>query len=169
MIFVDETNCGARFSDCRAYRYTLWRRWVDGCPLSRMVAFIGLNPSTADETVNDPTVKRCINFADHWGYDGMVMLNLFALRATEPSVMKASRDPVGSSNDEAIVKVVASAAETVFAWGVHGQHHDRSKDVLSMIRLMPSLPITSHLGRTLAGHPKHPLYLRADTVRKAWW
>lgn len=170
MIFIENTNCGAMFSQCRAYRYTLWRRWVDDCPLSRMVAFIGLNPSTADESVNDPTVTRCINFARSWGYDGMVMLNLFAFRATDPKVMKAHAEPIGSSNDDAIRDVASEIAEVVFAWGNHGLYKGRGDHVAEMVGQLDGVTqvgvYSSHLGLTGSLQPKHPLYLKATTKRE---
>lgn len=84
------------FSPCREYRYTLYREWAPG---DKVVMFIGLNPSTADEVNNDPTVRRCINYAKQWGYTGMYMTNIFAYRATDPNVMKAHPEPVGAEND----------------------------------------------------------------------
>ena len=86
----------AKLSECRKYRYALWRTWDETKP---HVMIIGLNPSTADETKDDPTITRCINFAKSWGYGGVCMANLFAYRATEPTVMKGSTDPVGTEND----------------------------------------------------------------------
>ena len=83
---------GARFSESRTHRYALWRIWEKGAP---MVMFVGLNPSTADETQDDPTIRRCIDFAKRWGYGGLYMLNIFAFRATNPKDMKAAADPVG--------------------------------------------------------------------------
>ena len=81
-------NKTATFSECRKYRYTLWRRW-DGLFASGYAMFIGLNPSTADETNDDPTIRRCIGYARDWGYGGLCMTNLFAFRATLPKNMKA--------------------------------------------------------------------------------
>ena len=86
----------AKFSACRKYRYALWRTWDESKP---NVMIIGLNPSTADENENDPTITRCINFAKSWGYGGVCVTNLFAYCATVPSDMKASNDPIGSEND----------------------------------------------------------------------
>ena len=83
----------AKFSACRKYRYALWRTWDESKPY---VMIIGLNPSTADENKNDPTITRCINFAKSWGYGGVCVTNLFAFRATVPSDMKTSNDPIGT-------------------------------------------------------------------------
>jgi len=92
----------AKFSTCRKYRYALWRIWDDSKPYAMIV---GLNPSTADETKNDPTISRCINFSKDWGYGGLCMANLFAFRATKPSVLMSSNDPVGSANDDWLKKL----------------------------------------------------------------
>jgi len=83
----------AKFSACRKYRYALWRNWDESKPYAMI---IGLNPSTADENKNDPTITRCINFATSWGYGGVCVTNLFAYCATVPSDMKASNDPIGT-------------------------------------------------------------------------
>lgn len=143
----------AVFSPCRKWRYSLFRIWDDSI---RPVAFIGLNPSTADEENDDPTVRRCINYARAWGAGGLVMLNAFAYRATDPRDMKAARDPVGPDNDKALAFNAKAASLVVAAWGVHGAFMDRGEAVR---RLVPGLHC---LGVTKEGFPKHPLYLRKD-------
>lgn len=151
---------GAAFSECRKYRYSLWRRWGE----STMAAFIGLNPSTADETQDDPTIRRCIAFAKRWNCGGLVMLNLFAFRATDPNEMKRETDPVGPLNDKAIRVVTHLCSPVVCCWGAHGGHHNRSSVVLGIVGRLN----TKHLGLTKAGQPKHPLYLAADTELQGW-
>lgn len=143
----------ADFSGDLVYRYRLSRRWGDG----PAVAFIGLNPSTADETNDDPTIRRCIGFAKRWGYDQLVMLNLFAFRATDPADMKRVLDPVGPENDKYLVREAREAGLVVAAWGVHGSYHARDEEVLSILPLPPVA-----LGVTKDGYPRHPLYVRAD-------
>lgn len=143
---------GAHFSPCRKWRYSLWRVWDIG----PMCAFIGLNPSTADETENDPTVTRCINFAKSWGYCGMYMLNAFAFRATDPKVMKAASDPVGPDNDRALVYFSGLSKIVVAAWGIHGAFRNRNERVVDLI------PDLQCFGMTAAMHPRHPLYLKSD-------
>jgi len=150
---MDDIN-GAMFSPCRTYRYTLWRWWEDVLPYAM---FIGLNPSTADETKDDPTVRRCIRFARDWGYGGLLMTNMFAIRATDPKVMLAHPEPIGPKNDHWLKKTAKDAGIVVAAWGIHGKHMSRDEHILKM------LPQVHHLGLTKAGIPKHPLYLRADT------
>lgn len=148
---------GAVFSPCRRYRYLLWRVWRPG---DKLVAFIGLNPSTADETANDPTVRRCIGFAERWGYGGLVMLNLFAFRATDPKVMKAEPEPVGPENDQAIWNAAMAVDQVIAAWGTHGEHQGRDKRVRGQLQNLYCL------GTTKDGHPRHPLYLPNDAERE---
>lgn len=140
----------ALLSPCRQYRYTLWRKWD---PSKGYVAFIGLNPSTADETEDDPTIRRCIAFAKAWNYGALCMLNLFAWRDTDPAKMKAAQDPVGIHNDAILQALASGAGVTVAAWGVHGTHQGRDASVRAMI------PNLHYLRLTNEGHPGHPLYL----------
>ena len=153
---VDDYECGAELSDDRAYRYFLWRQWNKD---KSMVVFIGLNPSTADEENNDPTITRCENFALKWGYGGLWMLNIFAFRATDPHRMKAAPDPVGPDNDAYILKVAAKAGLILATWGNHGEYMDRGKAVIELLHEFD----LNYLGTlTKGGHPRHPLYLKAD-------
>lgn len=151
---LEESVGTAVFSPCRTWRYSLTRVWD---PKRDTVAFIGLNPSTADETVNDPTVRRCIGFARSWGYGQMIMLNLFGFRATDPRVMKRAADPVGPGNDAAL-RDLTDGIETIAVWGAHGNWLKRDYHVLDLVG-----PVKC-LGTTKEGFPRHPLYLRADLV-----
>lgn len=162
MNWIGGTNSGAIFDESRAYRYTLWRRWVPEARPAKMVAFIGLNPSTADEQVNDNTIRRCIDFAKTWKFDGMVMLNLFAFRATDPKHMKAQSDPIGPKNDDAIWIVTRDVGRVVCVWGAHGTHRERYFTVRSILRR--SVNESWCFGRTDKGHPRHPLYLPKGTL-----
>lgn len=146
---------GAIFSECRTFRYVLWRSWETG---SGYVCFIGLNPSTADETIDDRTIRRCMDFAKAWGYAGMVMLNLFAFRATDPTDMLAAVDPVGPDNDSHFRVFTSGAGVVVAAWGNDGAHLDRHRTVTRAIPHLHCLKVTK------AGHPGHPLYLKSDLV-----
>lgn len=146
----------ARFSACRAYRYELWRWWNRDKPYAM---FVGLNPSTADERRDDPTVRRCIRFASDWGYGGLCMSNLFALRATDPRVMLAHPEPEGPDNEATLIRLAGDAGIVVAAWGVHGRHRDRDQWAQTALRGK-----LHHLGLTLEGLPRHPLYLRADVL-----
>ena len=141
----------------RAYRYVLTRTWDTRRP---QLAVIGLNPSTATEHVDDPTIRRLVRFARDNTYGGIVMLNLFALRATKPEVMKRDPQPIGRLNDEAIAACCATY-DTLCAWGAHGAHLDRARIVTQLLRDMNAKLLC--LGRTKAGEPSHPLYLDAST------
>lgn len=147
----------AVFSPCRTYRYALWRSWAGMFPSGKGYAmFIGLNPSTADEVEDDPTIRRCIAFARDWGYDALCMANLFAFRATDPAVMVAHHAPVGLDNDRHLVELAANAGMVIAAWGTNGTHFARDVAVKAM------LPNLHYLHLTQAGHPGHPLYLPAN-------
>jgi hypothetical protein len=141
------------FSPCRQYRYTLWREF--DMFKKDYVMFVGLNPSKADEIVNDNTVTRCINFAKSWGFGALCMTNIFAYRATKPKDMRAQPQPVGPENDKWLVRCARGADLVVAAWGNHGPFLGRDKEV---IRLLDNL---SCLGITNAGQPIHPLYVPA--------
>lgn len=151
----------ALFSPCRTWRYTLHRIWTTDKPPAM---FVGLNPSTADEEVNDPTVRRCIRFARDWGYGGLVMTNLFAFRATDPRDLKKALSPVGEENDRWLLKSARSAGVVVAAWGNHGSYKNRDKIFLKLFRDI-GIPLKC-LAITKSGQPQHPLYLRADTPLK---
>jgi hypothetical protein len=130
--------------------------------------FIGLNPSTADEVNDDPTVRRCIRFARDWGYGGLVMMNAFAYRATDPRVMKAAFAPVGPDNDYWLLEMAKirrrQGAVIVAAWGNHGIYRNRHQHILNLFQ---DAGITLHcLGLTKTGQPKHPLYVSADILPK---
>jgi len=149
------TGGGALFSQDRVYRYALWRVWNDALP---SFVVIGLNPSTADESVDDPTIRRCVGFAKREGCGRLVMLNLFAIRATNPRVMRRHAEPVGPKNDHAIRHFTnrADVLHVVAAWGAHGSHRGRDAEVRALVSDMRSFGITK------SGQPKHPLYLPAD-------
>lgn len=115
--------------------------------------FIGLNPSTADETKDDPTIRRCRNFAKAWGYDALCMTNLFGYRATDPNEMKDQIGPLGKDNLPTIERLAKEAGVVIAAWGVHGTHLDQDKVVRALLTDLQCL------GKTKDGHPRHPLYL----------
>jgi hypothetical protein len=117
--------------------------------------FVGLNPSTADETSDDPTLTRCINFAKSWGYGGVCMANLFAFRATAPSDMKASVDPIGTENNKWLKKLAKDAALVVAAWGNDGSYLERSEQVKELLPNLYCLKLNK------SGEPAHPLYQAA--------
>ena len=143
----------ANFSRCRTYRYALWRSWDEHKPYAMI---IGLNPSTADEVEDDPTLIRCINFAKSWGYGGVCMTNLFAYRATDPNDMKAAADPVGASNNRWLTRLAKEAGIVVAAWGNDGSYLNRASQIKNKISNLYCLKMNK------SGEPAHPLYLRAE-------
>lgn len=149
---------GADISPCGRYRYTLWCAWG----LGAWVNFCCLNPSRADAKVNDPSFTRMVNFAQAWGFDGLIVTNLFAFRATDPRDMKASADPVGPDNNGHLNVAYLNSAMTVAAWGAHGTYLGRD----AVVRRM--LPRLHYLRLTKDGHPGHPLYLPAS-LRPVQW
>jgi hypothetical protein len=154
---------GAEFSACHRWRTLLWRSWDEARPIAN---FLMLNPSTADESVLDPTCARARHYAECWGYGALLVTNLFAWRATDPGAMKAVPDPVGPGNDTAILRAAKAAALVVCAWGNDGVHLERAARVT---RLLRQAGITLHVLRLNAGgEPAHPLYLPATLRPRRW-
>ena len=121
LVFKGSPQSCALFSRCEKYRYYLWRE-LETLPKGgrhRVCSFVGLNPSTADESIDDPTVRRCIRFAKGWGYTGMYMLNAFAYRATDPREMKKQADPLGPMNRDYLAQMAKVSDLVVVAWGNH--------------------------------------------------
>lgn len=140
-------------STCRQYRYCLWREW--DIPNPSYAMFVGLNPSTADEVEDDPTIRRCMDYAKRWGFGALCMANLFAYRATKPAVMKAHAAPVGVDNDRRLLELAKDAGVIVAAWGVNGRHLQRNEAVMRLLAGKLSCLVT-----TKDGHPGHPLRLQ---------
>ena len=149
---------GADISPCGRYRYTLWCAWGPGA----WVNWCCLNPSKADATVNDPSFTRMLNFSKAWGYDGMIVTNLFAFRATDPRDMRGADDPIGRGNDEALRNASLDAALTVAGWGANGAYLGRA------VQVLPTLSRPHYLRLTKDGHPGHPLYLPASLRPVEW-
>jgi hypothetical protein len=149
----------ALFSPCRKYRYTLTRVWDEDRP---RVAFILLNPSTADETKEDPTIRRCIAYAKRWSYGGLEILNLFAWRSTNPSVLEQIPDPVGPSNLHYIQTVTAQTPLIVVGWGGRVPRAFRAQPEVVVERLKSWGKATYALKVNGDGAPGHPLYLRGE-------
>ncbi len=153
----------ACYSPCLAYRYTLTRVWQEA---GGRALFVMLNPSTATEVQNDPTVERCERRARALGFGAFRVCNIFAYRATDPRVMRAVADPIGPGNDAAIRESAGWADRIVCAWGTHGAHLERGPAVERLLRAT-GRPLF-HLGLSKAGHPKHPLYIGYDRQPEAW-
>lgn len=143
---------GADISECGRYRYRLWRPTGGS---SGTLVVIGLNPSTADETENDPTISRLCVRACRLGFAKLMMLNLFAWRDTDPAAMMHAVDPVGSENDRHLLAESSQADMVLCAWGTRGGHRRRDAEVLALLRGRP----LHALRLTKDGHPEHPLYL----------
>lgn len=151
---ANDGDFGAVFSPCRRYRYRLWRHWRER---TNTCVFLMLNPSTADEVTNDPTVARCQKWAYQWGCSGLEVVNIFAFRSTDPEAMKRESDPVGPSNDHHILEACTGAALVICAWGNHGTHNGRAHDVRALLRGAGITPQCFVV--TKEGEPGHPLYL----------
>ncbi|MCW5766663.1 MAG: DUF1643 domain-containing protein [Phycisphaeraceae bacterium] len=149
----------AGFSRDRVYRYWLVRRWADS---GGEVNFVLLNPSTADELRLDPTLRRCMGFARAWGFGGMVITNIFALRSTDPTGLRDTDDPVGPDNNEHLAERASLADLVVAGWGRHGALLERGRAVADLLRRVMGKRGVRCLGLTAAGDPKHPLYLPAS-------
>lgn len=152
-LFADR---GASFSPCGLYRYRLWRTWDSRNP---PLVFCMLNPSTADAEQDDPTVARCSERARRLGHGGLEVVNLFALRSTDPKALYGHADPVGPENDSAILGA-AERGKIVCAWGNHGRLRGRDKAVLKLLRAAGALAFALKISKD--GHPSHPLYLSYD-------
>jgi hypothetical protein len=149
-------NKGATFSEDKVYRYTLWREWD---PEKPGITFILLNPSTADENVLDPTLRRCLGFAMDLGYGRMEILNLFALRSTDPKALYQCHDPIGPENNNSIMISCNKAQAIIAGWGLHGIYRQRDREVIRLITRFCGKSLHC-LMLTNKGTPSHPLYLK---------
>ena len=155
-------ECGAEFSAGRDYRYSLFRRWGTS---GRMCNFLMLNPSTADENDNDPTVERCERRAHEMGYDGLVVTNIFALRSTDPRYMLRNEYPVGAENDAHVVRHATESAIVICAWGKDGGHRGRSSEIK---KLLSGVDLYALKVSPKTGEPFHPLYLSYKLAPFLW-
>lgn len=154
---------GATISDCGTYRYRLWRHWN----ADPSVLFIMLNPSTASATEDDATIRRCVGFARSWGAGGIEVVNLFALRATNPDELRHHEDPIGPVNNEAIFDAIARTSIVVGAWGTRGAFKGRDLVVHEMV-LAAGRELFA-LRRTRDGFPEHPLRLPKHLEPVPYW
>ncbi len=158
----------AIFDETKKYRYVLSRQWGNN---KNFVNFILLNPSTADENIDDPTIKACIKFASKWKYasklkyDGIWVTNLFAFRATKPSDLKQCSCPIGKQNNQYLKKYSTESKMVVIAWGNHGNFLNRDKEVIKILSKIKNL---HYLDITKGGNPKHPLYINRKTKPKKY-
>lgn len=157
----------AEFSECGTYRYTLTRLLSSPCRWVRPALFIMLNPSTADATNNDPTIRRCISFAERSGCTHLTVVNLFALRATDPRELKKHHDPVGPFNDRHIALQIMKHHDivgglVVAAWGAHPLAKERADYIFKTYGDIKCL------GTTMNGSPRHPLYVKSTQSFVEW-
>ena len=145
---------GAEFSACRKYRYVLWRIWHADLP---KILFIGLNPSTADEDQNDPTIRRVISFAQNWGYGGIYMMNLFAYISSKPEVLKTCFDPL-KDNDKFLEKYFKQSGDVLFAWGAFKEARQRA------VLISTKFPKALCFYKNKDGSPVHPLFVAGKTI-----
>lgn len=156
---------GAEMDD--QYRYQLWRVWDEE---QDRLGWVMLNPSTADHTEDDPTIRRCLGFARSWGFGSIEVVNLYALRATQPQVVSTAIKEHGESyaigphNDEHLVDACGRCKTIVAAWGAQKFADARAEVVTSLLRAHH--PNVLCLGLTAARQPRHPLYLANDTIPK---
>lgn len=156
----------AVFSTDRTYRYALTRRWDPTLPLT---AWIMLNPSTADAFQDDPTIRRCISFTKAWHAGGILVVNLFGLRATDPQELRTHPDPIGTLNDQVIgwwwsAYCPYAISSVIAAWGAHSAMRGRDQAVVHLLESLRSGTPVSCLGVTKDGHPRHPLYVPASAA-----
>lgn len=153
---------GANFSGDRLYRWCLWRRWGKEKP----ACFLMLNPSTGNEVILDPTLRRCVGFARAWGCGGIEIVNLFGIVSSNPKVLVKHPDPVGSLNDATILMCATRASVIIVAWGAFPEARERAVKVTKM--LLDVGVRLQCLGTTKEGHPNHPLYLPKSTWPIDW-
>lgn len=163
------TAADAVFSPCGRYRYLLTRSWD---PARSTMGFVMRNPSTADHRTDDATIRRCAGFARRWGFGVLVVANLFALRATSPTVLldtvAAGGDPIGAENP-AHLRSLAAAHSVVLAWGANAAAvHGVDYPAQVAADLVAAGESVFHLGRCADGSPRHPLYLPGDARRLPW-
>lgn len=157
-----DADSAALYSPDLAYRYALTRRWAEGL----QVLFVMLNPSTATEVANDPTIERCERRARAWGMGALAVANLFAWRCTLPADLRKAPDPVGAENDRVLLDLARQSDLVLCAWGFHGALLGRDRAVTDLLRGRGHA--LHHLGLTQGGAPRHPLYLPYAAQPQPW-
>jgi hypothetical protein len=153
---VNGVEYGAIFDFIGKYRYLLWRTWSAYHP---RIVFVLLNPSTADEQKNDPTIRRCMGFARAWNFGSLEVVNLFAYRSTDYRELFKVSDPIGAENNRFLMQAVARCSTVVLGWGTRGTFLNRDRQVISLLAWRNDLYC---IGITRDGQPRHPLYVKGD-------
>jgi hypothetical protein len=154
---INGIEYGAIFDVNARYRYSLWRTWSVYYP---RIVFVLLNPSTADEQRNDPTIRRCMGFARAWSFGSIEVVNLFAYRATDYRALFKADDPIGEENYRFLLQAVERCSTIVLGWGNRGTLLGRNRQVIQLLNRRNDVYC---LGTTKDGQPRHPLYLKGDT------
>lgn len=162
MLQLSAIERSATFDTTGHYRYSLGRRWSAAPTL----AIIMLNPSQADSSVDDPTIRRCIGLAQGWGFGAIAVVNLFAYRSPHPKTLRQAKDPIGPKNDAALSTAAEQADQILLAWGNWGSLWGRDRAVLTL--LAPYQAKCHCLGQNLTGQPRHPLYIPRQTSLQPW-
>jgi hypothetical protein len=157
-LFLEVLKAHACISGCGQYRYALWRRWAPG----PQVLFVMLNPSTADQVRDDPTIRRCIGFAASWGYGSLAVANLFAYRTASPKILMRAARPVGRANDRWLLRLAAESSQVIAAWGNWGGLLGRDQQVREALAPLHALSLTRQ------GQPRHPLYVKSTARPMVW-
>lgn len=165
-IVTNSPGGSATFDRTRRYRYTLSRFWMKDREHSHRVIFIMLNPSQANATDNDPTIRACSQFAQAWGYPQLEVVNLFAYRTPHPSALAQAEDPIGPDNDRYLLAAAAAADKIILAWGNWGSFLNRDQAVVTL--LTPHSHKLYCLIHNRSGQPRHPLYVSRMTVPQRW-
>ena len=161
----EDTVSEAVYSACGNYRYSLSRVWS---PLAEKILFIMLNPSTACERRNDPTVERCEQRARRLDFGGYIVCNIFAFRATDPKLLREAGDAIGPDNDRAIAEGCDWANKVVCAWGNHGELLGRGREVVNTLRSRGYALYRLGSNNTSKDHPRHPLYRPYNEGLEKW-
>lgn len=163
---TDQERSGAIISPCGTYRYHLWRRWDECLPT---MVWVMLNPSTADASEDDPTIRRCIGFAKREGCGGISVRNVFALRATDPSELAKHPDPFGPENEEHLghARNVSLMTILVLGWGAK-LTAPRLRSYYQRAAVSLVCQKAHCFGTTKDGDPRHPLYLKGDAPMVPW-
>lgn len=156
-------QAGAEFDVTGRYRYLLWRSWDEQ---AARVGFVMLNPSRADAVMNDPTIRRCLGFAQSWGFGALEVVNLFAYCTAKRRELRQVADPVGRENDRYLATLPQRVNTLILAWGNDGGLQARDRAVVALWD--DQTPVYC-LGTTRLGQPKHPLYLRRNAQPVPWF